>query len=326
MALTPGTRLGPYEILGAIGAGGMGEVYRAHDTKLRRDVAIKLLPAELASDPERLSRLQREARALASLNHPNIAAIYELEDVSGAPALVLELVDGETLADRLDRAPLPIPEALKIASDIAAALSAAHDRGIIHRDLKPANIKLTADGVVKVLDFGLAKAAPSADEKTTVDATRDGIILGTAPYMSPEQARGQAVDKRTDIWALGCVLYEMLSGARAFAGDGVTETLSRVLTRDPDWHLLPSGCPPAIRTLLRRCLAKDRKQRLTDAADVRLELEEAVTAPAGEIADPMPVTRAPAWRRVGSIRWRAPWSPSRPGSVSGWRCEQSRRV
>jgi serine/threonine protein kinase/Tol biopolymer transport system component len=287
MAILPGRRLGPYEILSSIGAGGMGEVYRARDTKLGRDVAIKVLPANFVNDPERLSRFQREARMLAALNHANIATIYGLEQCDGVTCLVMELVSGETLAERVKAGPLGIEEALKIAVQIAEALEAAHEKGIIHRDLKPANVKLTPEGKVKVLDFGLAKAF--AGDISTEDmgnsptlsmaATMQGVILGTAAYMSPEQAKGKPVTKATDIWALGCVTYELLSGRAAFEGDDITEILAAVVRAEPDWNRLPESTPQSIRLLLRRCLRKDRRQRFHDAADVRIEIEETLAAP-----------------------------------------------
>src|SRR6202171_4720151 len=272
MAILPGRRLGPYEILSAIGAGGMGEVYQAHDTKLGRDVAIKVLPEAFAHDPERLSRFQREAKMLASLNHPNIATIHGLEQSGGTSYLVMELVSGETLQERVKReGPVPVEEALAIAKQIAEALEAAHEKGIIHRDLKPANVKLTPEGKVKVLDFGLAKAF--AEDSSTVDmsnsptlsmaATMHGVILGTAAYMSPEQAKGKAVDKRTDIFAFGAVLYELITGKPAFHGDDVPDILGAVLRTEPDWSQLPEATPAAIRILLRRCLRKDKRQRLS---------------------------------------------------------------
>ena len=239
MALIAGTKLGPYEIVALLGTGGMGEVYRAHDTKLGRDVALKLLPPRFAADADRVSRLEREAQLLASLNHPHIGAIYGFEDAGNVPALVLELVDGDTLDERVRRCPLPLSDAFTIAQQIADALDAAHRTGIIHRDLKPSNIKITPDGVVKVLDFGLAKAfsapGPAPDLSTmTASGTIGGLILGTAAYMSPEQARGQPVDKRTDIWAFGCVLYEMLTGCSAFARGTVTDTLAAVVGAEPE--------------------------------------------------------------------------------------------
>ena len=278
MILSAGTRLGSYEILSGIGAGGMGEVYRARDTKLGRDVAIKVLPEAFILDPDRLARFKREAHVLAALNHPNIAAIYGFEESDGIQALVLELVEGPTLADRIAQGPMRIDEALPIARQIAEALDAAHEKGIIHRDLKPANIKLRADGVMKVLDFGLAKVFSSdgsiADESPTITAagTRDGAILGTAAYMSPEQARGRAVDKRTDIWAFGCVLYELLAGRLAFAGATLSDTIAAILEHEPDWRALPGVTPPRIRQLLRRCLEKDPKRRLRDIGDAAIEL------------------------------------------------------
>jgi Tol biopolymer transport system component len=288
MAISPGTRLGSYEVVAQIGAGGMGEVYRAHDTKLGRDVAIKVLPEAFAHDAERLSRFQREAKMLASLNHPNIATIHGLEQSGGTSYLVMELVSGETLQERVKReGAVPVDEALTIAKQIAEALEAAHEKGIIHRDLKPANVKLTPEGKVKVLDFGLAKAF--AGDTSTEDmgnsptlsmaATMQGVILGTAAYMSPEQAKGKAVDNRTDIFAFGCVLYELLTGNAAFHGDDVTDILGAVLRMEPDWSQLPDATPAAIRTLLRRCLRKDKRQRLSDATDVRIEIEDAIAAP-----------------------------------------------
>src|SRR5216684_1691496 len=286
--LSAGTRLGSYEVLTSIGAGGMGEVYRAHDTKLGRDVAIKVLPANFVNDPERLSRFQREARMLAALNHPNIATIYGLEQSGGVTCLVMELVPGETLAERVKAGPLGIEEALKIAVQIAEALEAAHEKNIIHRDLKPANVKVTPEGKVKVLDFGLAKAFagdaanddPSNSPTMSAAATMQGVILGTAAYMSPEQARGKPVDKRTDIWAFGCVLYELLAGRQAFRGESTTEILAAVLREEPDWQALPETTPLSIRALLRRCLQKEMNKRARDAGDARIEIEEALAAPA----------------------------------------------
>jgi Tol biopolymer transport system component len=271
----------------------MGEVYRAHDEKLGRDVAIKVLPQLWLEDPERRARFDREARLLASLNHPHIAAIYGIEDVGGVRALILELVEGETLAAKLaGSAGLPVSEALAIARQIADALDTAHERGIVHRDLKPANIKITPDGIVKVLDFGLAKAvagdAGSRDlmQSPTVTSTHEGMILGTAAYMSPEQARGKAVDKRTDIWSFGIVLYEMLSGRAAFPGETLSDTIAAILEREPDWRALPAATPPAIHTLLKRCLERDLKRRLRDIGDVRFEIEDALNdrAAAGQAA------------------------------------------
>jgi Tol biopolymer transport system component len=298
MALTIGTQLGSHEITGLLGKGGMGEVYRARDTKLKREVAIKVLPDEFSRDADRVSRFQREAEVLASLNHPNIAAIYDLEKENNATFLVLELVEGETLADRIKRGPLQVEEALQIGKSICEALEAAHENGVIHRDLKPANIKITADGKVKVLDFGLAKAierAPATMLSTSptllsMAATNGGIILGTAAYMSPEQASGKTVDKRTDLWAFGVVLLEMLTGRPVFEGETVAHVLAAVLTKDPDWNALPVKTPAPIRKLLRRCLDKDRKRRIESAADARLEIEEALTAPTAEVT---PAAAAP---------------------------------
>jgi Tol biopolymer transport system component/predicted Ser/Thr protein kinase len=279
MSLQVGTRVGAYEVTAAIGAGGMGQVYRARDTQLDRDVALKVVSPEFARDPERLSRFKREAQVLASLNHPHIGSIYGFED----GALVLEYVDGPTLADRVAQGALPLDEALPIAMQIADALEAAHAQGIVHRDLKPANIKLRPDGAVKVLDFGLAKPlepagvdVDAANSPTFTGATRAGVILGTAAYMSPEQARGKAVDKRADVWAFGCVIYEMLTGRSAFGRETVTDTIAAVVTSDVDWTPLPSATPSALRRLLRRCLEKDPKRRLRDIADARLEIDEAL--------------------------------------------------
>ncbi len=300
MSWTRGIRLGPYEILSVIGAGGMGEVYRARDTKLGRDVAIKIMPASLASDAERRARFEREARVLASVNHPNIGAIFGVEERDGVTALVLELVEGETLAVRLSARPPSITEALTIARQIADALDAAHQRGIVHRDVKPANIIITPDGTVKVLDFGLAKAGESlavsgsagpgwssdsqgsvsANSPTVMPPTVNGALLGTLAYMSPEQARGKNVDKRADIWAFGCVLYEMLTGRAAFAGETVGDVLAATLDREPEWILLPANLAFNIRRLLQRCLDKNLKRRLRDIADARLEVDDALAGTA----------------------------------------------
>ena len=285
--LSVGTRLGPYEIVGPLGAGGMGEVYRARDTNLKREVALKVLPEGLARDHDRLARFQREAELLATLNHPNIAAVYGLEKTDGVIAIVMELVEGETLDARLTRA-FPLDESLAIARQIADALEAAHERGVIHRDLKPANIKITPDGKVKVLDFGLAKLTGPAEAghhddprgvRLQADLTNSptlaspammtgaGMILGTAAYMSPEQAKGRPVDKRADIWAFGVVFYEMLTGTRLFAGESVAETLGLIFSREPDLALLPAATPARVRTLVARCLVKDPRQRLRDIGD-----------------------------------------------------------
>jgi serine/threonine-protein kinase len=289
VSLGPGARLGPYEITAQIGVGGMGEVYEATDTNLKRAVAIKVLPGAVASDAERLARFQREAEVLASLNHPNIASIYGLERSDGATALVMELVKGETLADRIARGPIPLSEALPIARQIAEALEAAHEQGIIHRDLKPANIKVRSDGTVKVLDFGLAKASePTSGLSSSLSLsptitspamTQMGVILGTAAYMSPEQAKGRAADKRSDVWAFGCVLFEMLAGRPAFDGEDVTDVIASVVRAEPSWSALPPDVPPLVRALLQRCLEKDRKRRVADISAVIFAISEhAVTS------------------------------------------------
>ncbi len=318
MPLSAGARLGPYEVVAPLGAGGMGEVYRAKDTQLGRQVALKVLSAAFAGDPDRMARFRREAQVLASLNHPNIGAIYGLEE----NALVLELVEGPTLADRLAEGPISPDESVAIAKQIAEALEYAHDKGVIHRDLKPANVKITPEGTVKVLDFGLAKIAddransgdPATSPTLTMRATQAGMILGTAGYMAPEQARGQGVDKRADIWAFGVVLFEMLSGKRVFGGETVGDTLAAVLKTDPDWQALPADTPAGVRRLLRRCLERDRKRRLHDIADGRLELEDA------EAAEKPETTRATGARRwlgwvvavvaivVGALGW---WQATR---------------
>jgi Tol biopolymer transport system component len=305
VALTPGTRLGPYEIVSAVGVGGMGEVFRARDTKLNRDVALKILPDAFASDPDRLARFTREAQTLASLNHPNIAHIHGLEDSGGVRALVMELVDGEDLSQRIARGAIPLDDALPIARQIAEALEAAHEQGIIHRDLKPANIKVRPDGTVKVLDFGLAKAmeppagsSPSLSMSPTITSpamTQAGMILGTAAYMSPEQARGGTVDKRADLWAFGVVLWEMLTAQRLFEGATVSDTLAAVLKTEPPWSALTPTIPSAIRRLLGRCLEKDRRRRLDSAAAARLDIEEALTRPL--VADAAGVPSAAGPRR-----------------------------
>jgi Tol biopolymer transport system component len=305
MALSSGTRLGPYEVIAPIGAGGMGEVYKATDTNLKRAVALKVLPESVAADADRLARFQREAEVLATLNHPNIAAIHGLERSGVITAIAMELVEGPTLADRIAQRAIPVEEALPIAKQIAEALEAAHEQGIIHRDLKPANIKVRADGMVKVLDFGLAKAVEHAGAVsdvrslaptiTTPAMTQAGVILGTAAYMSPEQARGKPVDKRADIWAFGCVLLEMLTGRRAFDAEDVSLTLAEVMKSEPDWTAVPA-LPPAVRLCLRQCLKKDPRQRLRDIGEARLALEGAFDADilVGSSAPP-PTAARPMW-------------------------------
>jgi serine/threonine-protein kinase len=299
-----GDTIGPYRVLDKLGEGGMGEVYRARDARLGREIALKILPASVATDPQRLARFAREARVLASLNHPNIAAIHGFEDptASTPPALVLELVPGSTLAELLLRGPMPVDQSLAFARQIADALDAAHERGVVHRDLKPANIKITPDGTVKVLDFGIAKVlederASAAANTQTADATHIGTVIGSASYMSPEQARGEAVDRRTDIWAFGCVLFEMLAGARVFPGTTRSDAVATVLTSEPDWAALPAATPPAVLRLLGRCLQKDMRRRLRDIGDARADLDDANTAVA-----PAHVARGPA-RWTSLMAW-----------------------
>ena len=324
MTLAPGTRLGVYEIHSALGAGGMGEVYRARDTRLQRDVALKILPDAFAADTDRLARFEREAQMLASLNHPNIAAIHGLEESGSVRALVLELVEGNTLADLIAGGrPLPVDEALAIARQIAEALQAAHEQGVVHRDLKPANIKVRPDGTVKVLDFGLAKlaAGPTTggyygdDQRTRPDVSRSptittpamtqmGVIMGTAGYMSPEQAKGRDADTRSDVWAFGAVLYEMLTGRRAFEGEDVSDTLASVLKSDPDWSRLSADVPPAVGTLIRRCLVKDRRERLSEIATAKFVLSEW-----GSLIEPgaaREASAAPAASRGSRRQWVLP--------------------
>src|SRR5438876_6626335 len=360
MTLATGAKLGPYKISAPLGAGGMGEVYRATDIKLGREVALKVLSSALAADAQYMARFQREAQVLASLNHPNIASIYGLEDSGGVRALVMELVEGLTLAERIatrargdsagaglapparaqQAAPLPLNEALGIAKQIAEALEAAHERGIIHRDLKPANIKVTEGGTVKVLDFGLAKAFNPQDSAANLNqtnsptlsmaATQAGTILGTASYMSPEQARGKPLDKRTDIWSFGCVLYETLTGCQAFAAETVSDTIAAILGRNPDWQALPVATPTKILDLLRRCLQKDVTHRLRDIGDARIEIEEAldpsraIPVIGAVLAEPRSARRRRAitWSlaalaslSMGALVWsllRAPAPPTRP--------------
>src|SRR5262245_48612027 len=332
MPFGPGDRLGPYEISSAIGAGGMGEVYRARDTRLERDVAIKVLPDLFASDPEHLARFEREAKALAALNHPNIAAIYGVEEQgpstssghAATRALVMELVEGETLADRIAHGRLPVDEALEIAKQVAEALEAAHEQSIIHRDLKPANIKITTNGDVKVLDFGLAKLAgppeggayapnvgagfsrPDLSISPTITSpmmTGVGVLLGTAAYTAPEQAKGRPADKRSDIWAFGCVMYEMLTGKRAFGGEDVSDTLATVLKSDPDWSSLPADLPAPIRSVLRRCLVKDRRLRIADVSVVQYVLtdRDALISNQPDLPGVAPAAAQSRWRRMAVI-------------------------
>ncbi|HSG00152.1 MAG TPA: protein kinase, partial [Vicinamibacterales bacterium] len=337
MSLQPGTRLGSYEVTAAIGQGGMGEVYQARDTALNRDVAIKVLPAALADDPDRLARFQREAESLAALNHPNIATVHGLERSGETPAIVMELVDGQTLADRLRTGPLPLEEALAIARQVADALGAAHSRGIVHRDLKPANIKVKPNGTVKVLDFGLAKAldpsatgdgthAASSPTVTSPALTQMGLILGTAAYMSPEQAKGRTVDTRADIWAFGCVVYEMLSGRQTWGGETVTDVIAALVAREPDWNRLPPTLPSRLRFLLERCLEKDVSKRTQNIGEVRAELERAASDPAGAMPVAPPVARPAGWASrlawplatlaVSAAAAGAVWMSMRPGPTS----------
>src|SRR5256885_8634376 len=319
MPLSAGARLGPYEVQSALGAGGMGEVYRARDSRLRREVAIKILPEAFAGDPDRIARFQREAELLAALNHPNIACGYGVEETKTVSsehptfAIVLELVEGETLADRIARGSIDLDEALAIARQIADALEAAHDRGVVHRDLKPANIKITPDGKVKVLDFGLAKMAnPDASSARlsmsptlTLHATHAGVILGTAAYMSPEQARGKPVDRRTDVWAFGCIVYEMLTGRQTFeGGDTVSDAVAAILKSEPDWKAIPPDTPPHILRLLRRCLHKDPQKRLPHIGLARLEIDEGQIDAIAGAPSPAPTSaptfapKASPWRRA----------------------------
>jgi len=277
-----GTTLAHYRIVEKIGEDGMGVVYRAHDERLDRDVAIKVLPEDVAEDPGRLARFEREARLLASLSHQNIATLFGLEEHEGQRFLVMELAEGETLAERIKKRPIPVDDALDYARQIAEGLEAAHAEGIVHRDLKPGNVMLSPTGKIKVLDFGLAKiwqtetsdADLTHSPTLTADMTRAGVVLGTAAYMSPEQARGKPVDKRTDIWAFGCVLFEMLTGARCNRGETVSDTLAGILTRAPDWESLPAWTPQPVRRLLRRCLEKDPRRRLRDVGEARIALED----------------------------------------------------
>jgi WD40 repeat protein len=317
MGLNSGTRLGPYDVIAPLGAGGMGEVYRARDTKLGRDVALKVLPAAMANDAARMARFQREAQVLASLNHPNIATIHGLEETGSTPALVMELVKGPTVAERLKSGAIPLDDTLPIAKQIAEGLEYAHEKGIIHRDLKPANIKITPEGVVKVLDFGLAKALDTEESASnisnsptlTVAATQAGMILGTAAYMSPEQTRGKRADKRADIWAFGVVLYEMLTGKQAFEGETTSDLLAAVIMKEPEWGKLPPSIPAAIQKLLRRCLDKDPKRRLQAIGEARIAIEETLSGTpevGAGLAPPMGAQQAAPLRQPG--RRALPWA------------------
>jgi hypothetical protein len=293
MALDPGTRFGPYEVTGLLGAGGMGEVYRATDTKLGRDVAIKTLPATLASDADRLARFEREAKLLASLNHAHIAAVYGLDEHEETRYIVMELVEGDTLEKKLEAGPLPVEDTLQLALQIALALEAAHEKGVVHRDLKPANVMVTPSGVVKVLDFGLAKAfsgdpneaSPAHSPALSLAMTQQGLVLGTASYMSPEQASGQATDQRADIWAFGVVVYEMLTGHPLFGGESVPHILADVLRTEPDWERLPEHLHPRIRLMLERCLEKKPRSRYAGIADARVDIEVALRDPEGAVVE-----------------------------------------
>jgi Tol biopolymer transport system component len=320
MSLAAGTKLGSYEIISPLGAGGMGEVYRARDTKLGREVALKVLPDVFAADTERLGRFHREAQLLASLNHPGIASIYGFEDSGKVHAFVMELVEGPTLADRVNEGAIPVGEALPIAKQICEALEYAHERGIVHRDLKPANVKVTPEGAVKVLDFGLAKALETQDSGVNISnsptlsvaATRAGMILGTAAYMAPEQAKGRPADRRADIWALGCVLYEMLGGKQPFSGETVSDTLAEVLKVDPDWNALPADTPASIQRLLRRCLMKDPKQRLQAIGEARITIEQTLN-PSAQLSGTSivaPFGETVAVQGAAMQRWRRalPWA------------------
>src|SRR5579863_10469784 len=315
MSLSPGTLLGPYQVIASIGAGGMGEVSRAHDTKLRRDVALKVLPPAFASDPERMGRFEREAYVLASLSHPNIASIHGIEESGATRALVMELVEGPTLAERIQPGPIPLQEALEIARQVVDAIEYAHDHGVIHRDLKPANIKITPDGTVKVLDFGLAKAltgdlnpapgsasnSPTLSPTLSIRATQAGMILGTAAYMAPEQTKGKTVDRRADIWAFGVVLFEMLTGQALFQGDTAAEIMAAGLKEEPKLEKLPAATPLAVRRLIERCLHKDPKLRLQSIGEARIVLG----GPMREEPQPQPTLApaVPSKARFGMVPW-----------------------
>jgi len=319
MPLEAGQILAHYRLIEKIGEGGMGVVWKALDPTLDREVAIKFLPEGFARDPDRLARFEREAKLLASLNHPFIATVYGLHEHDGIRFIAMEFVPGETLADRLERGALPLDDGLELARQIADALEAAHEHGVIHRDLKPANIRVTADGIAKVLDFGLAKsmAEPAAADATsaptaTSGGTAAGVILGTAPYMSPEQARGKPLDRRTDIWSFGCVLYEMLGGKRCFGGETISDTLAQILEREPDWKVVPAGTPTVIRGLLQRCLQKDPRRRLRDVGEARIAIEE-------RLADPAPAAKTmPRRSRSGTVAWTVAVLMTICAAVLGW--------
>ena len=327
MSLSAGTTIGSYHVTAKIGQGGMGQVWQATDTQIHRDVALKILPDAFAADPDRLARFKREAQILARLNHPNIAAIYGIEEAEGTRALVLELVEGPTLADRISKGPIPLDEALPIAKQIAEALEAAHEAGVIHRDLKPANIKVREDGTVKVLDFGLAKALdptpegdPSQSPTLTTAATQMGVIMGTAAYMSPEQARGKTVDKRADIWAFGCVLYETLTGTRPFDGGDISEVLAGVIKSEPHWEHLPNDLPPILSNLLRRCLEKDARERLRDIGDARLVMKGAFeTAPTEHSTGLVATVQRSSWRQTLSLAIATLVAGSLVSGLAVWR-------
>ena len=318
-----GTTVSHYKVTSKLGAGGMGEVWRAQDTKLGRDVALKVLPASFAADPERLARFELEARALAAFSHPNIAGIHGLEEAEGQRFLVMEVAEGQTLGERLAKGPLPVEEAVRIALQIAQALEVAHDKGIVHRDLKPGNVMVSPDGRVKVLDFGLAKALGAhplsggsgidASHSPTLAMTQAGVLLGTAGYMSPEQARGKAVDRRADIWSFGCVLYEMLAGRRAFDGETVTDVLGAIVHKEPDLASLPTHVPPRIRQLLQQCLQKDASRRLQSIGDARVALQEWLENP--KEAEPPAVAATPAGRRW--LPWAAALVAGALGLLAG---------
>jgi serine/threonine protein kinase len=320
MTLAAGSRLLHYEVLGPLGAGAMGEVYRARDTKLGREVAIKVLPEHFADDEERLKRFEREAKTLASLNHPSVAQIHGVDQVGDTCFLVLELVPGESLEERLKRGPLPLDEALDVAKQIAEGLEAAHEAGVIHRDLKPANVRVTPDGKVKVLDFGLAKPASESHAGSSTDSvlsTEAGRLLGTPTYMAPEHARGKAIDKRVDIWAFGCVLYECLTGRRAFAGETLGDLLASILEHEPDWARLPPATPARVREILRRCCAKEARLRLRDIGEARVALIGAHESAGAEAPlHERVATQRPGYWTTCAGRSSCPWPSTRRARIS----------